>query len=240
MDTIHLSNKGKTLMVAHRGVSGLEKENTMPAFVAAGNRSFYGIETDVHKTLDGKYVCIHDDTTARVAIDDMVVEKTTYDTLRSLMLCDTDGKKGRTDLRIPNLAEYINVCKRYGKYAVLELKNAFEEEDIYEICSIIEELEYLDHVVFISFCLDNLIFLREKYPTQPAQFLVSTFEDGLIDTLLEHKLDLDIRHKALDAEKIAACHAAGIFVNCWTVNDPEIAEKLIAAGVDCITTNILE
>ena len=240
MDTIHLSNKGKTLMVAHRGVSGLEKENTMPAFVAAGNRSFYGIETDVHKTLDGKYVCIHDDTTARVAIDDMVVEKTTYDTLRSLMLCDTDGKKGRTDLRIPSLAEYISVCKRYNKYAVLELKNAFEEEDIYEICSIIEEMEYLDHVVFISFCLDNLIFLRKKYPTQPAQFLVSTFEDGLIDTLLEHKLDLDIRHKALDAEKIAACHAAGIFVNCWTVNDPEIAERLIAAGIDCITTNILE
>ena len=240
MDTIHLSNKGKTLMVAHRGVSGLEKENTMPAFVAAGNRSFYGIETDVHKTLDGKYVCIHDDTTARVAIDDMVVEKTTYDTLRSLMLCDTDGKKGRTDLRIPSLAEYISVCKRYGKYAVLELKNAFEEEDIYEICSIIEEMEYLDHVVFISFCLDNLIFLRKKYPTQAAQFLVSTFEDGLIDTLLEHKLDLDIRHKALDAEKIAACHAADIFVNCWTVNDPEIAEKLIAAGIDCITTNILE
>lgn len=240
MDTIHLSNKGKTLMVAHRGVSGLEKENTMPAFVAAGNRSFYGIETDVHKTLDGKYVCIHDDTTARVAIDDMVVEKTTYDTLRSLMLCDTDGKKGRTDLRIPNLAEYISVCKRYNKYAVLELKNAFEEEDIYEICSIIEDLEYLDHVVFISFCLDNLIFLRKKYPTQPAQFLVSTFEDNLIDTLLEHKLDLDIRHKALDEEKIAACHAAGIFVNCWTVNDPEIAEKLIAAGIDCITTNILE
>ena len=240
MDTIHLSNKGKTLMVAHRGVSGLEKENTMPAFVAAGNRSYYGIETDVHKTLDGKYVAIHDDTTARVAIDDMVVEKTTYDTLRSLMLCDTDGKKGRTDLRIPNLAEYISVCKRYGKYAVLELKNAFEEEDIYEICSIIEEQEYLDHVVFISFCLDNLIYLRKKYPTQAAQYLVSTFEDGLIDTLLEHKLDLDIHYSRLSRELVGALHAAGISVNCWTCGSPEKAYGLIDMGVDFITSNILE
>ena len=140
MDTIHLLNKGKTLMVAHRGVSGLEKENTMPAFVAAGNRSYYGIETDVHKTADGKYILFHDDTTARVAIDNMVVEETAYDTLRALPLTDREGKRGRIDLRMPNLEEYINLCKAYGKDAVLELKNAFEEEDIYEICEIIDEV----------------------------------------------------------------------------------------------------
>ena len=35
-------------MVAHRGVSGLERENTNAAFVAAGQRSYYGIETVVY------------------------------------------------------------------------------------------------------------------------------------------------------------------------------------------------
>ena len=43
-------------MVAHRGVSKLERENTMPAFVAAGNRSYYGIETDIHITRDGRFI----------------------------------------------------------------------------------------------------------------------------------------------------------------------------------------
>ncbi|MBQ4552755.1 MAG: hypothetical protein IJA59_07370, partial [Clostridia bacterium] len=66
--------------VAHRGCSGIEKENTHAAFVAAGNRSYFGIETDVHRTLDGKFICFHDDTTGRVAIDNMVVEQTTFDT----------------------------------------------------------------------------------------------------------------------------------------------------------------
>ena len=70
MNTIKFDKKD-TLIIAHRGLSGIEKENTNAAFVAAGNRSYYGIETDVHKTLDGRYVVFHDDTTGRVAIDDM-------------------------------------------------------------------------------------------------------------------------------------------------------------------------
>ena len=40
-------NKGEIKMIAHRGLSGLERENTCPAFVAAGVKSYYGIETDV-------------------------------------------------------------------------------------------------------------------------------------------------------------------------------------------------
>ena len=38
MDTIRVKEKGKTQMVAHRGLSGIELENTMASFVAAGNR----------------------------------------------------------------------------------------------------------------------------------------------------------------------------------------------------------
>ena len=41
-------------------------------------------------------------------------------------------------------------------------------------------------------------------------------------------------------EVIDALHAEGLEVNCWTVDDPEWAEKLVAMGVDYITTNILE
>ena len=79
MDTLKLE-KGSTLMVAHRGLSGIEKENTMPAFVAAGNRSFFGIETDVHRTADGQFVVIHDDSTKRVAGVDFIIEETDFDT----------------------------------------------------------------------------------------------------------------------------------------------------------------
>lgn len=240
MDTIKIANKANVKMVAHRGLSGIERENTNAAFVAAANRSYFGIETDIHKTVDGKYVLIHDDKTGRVAIDNMVVEESTFDTLRSLILTDKDGTKSRSDIRIPTLEEYIGINKKYGKVAVLELKNAFEENEVYEICDKIAALDYLDGTVFISFCYENLVYIRKKYPTQAAQFLISTYEDDLIERLHAHNLDLDIYHKALTPEIVEKLHAEGITVNCWTVDDPARAEELIAMGVDMITTNILE
>ena len=239
MNTVKFDKK-ETKIIAHRGLSGIEKENTNAAFVAAGNRSYYGIETDVHKTLDGKYVVFHDDTTGRVAIDDMEVEKTTFDCLRNLLLTDIDGKKGRTDIRIPTLQEYISICKKYEKVAVLELKNAFTEDEVYEIVDIIKELGYLPNVVFISFCLENLVFLRKKYPEQEAQFLIDNYEPWLLDTLKEHNLDLDIKYTSLNADNMKELHDAGIKVNCWTCDDPAAGENLASLGIEFITSNILE
>lgn len=239
MNTIKIDKKN-VKMVAHRGCSGLELENTNAAFVAAGNRSYYGIETDIHKTLDGNYVIIHDDNTARVAIDRLEVESSTFDTLRSLILADKDGTKLRTDLRLPTLEEYIGINKKYEKYAVLELKNAFTEAEILEICAKIDAMGYLDHTIFISFCYDNLVYVRRKYPEQACQFLTSKYDDSLIERLKTWNLDLDIRETALTAEIVAELHANDIIVNCWTVDNAERAEELVGYGVDMITTNILE
>lgn len=242
MNTIKIECEKKPLMVAHRGCSGLERENTASSFVAAGNRSYWGIESDVHKTADGKYVIIHDDTTARVAVDDLTVEKSTFDTLRRLTLRNKYSHvKDRADLCIPSLEEYIEICKYYEKEAVLELKNSFEEQDIYEICDIIEGLGYLEHTTFISFDYNNLVYLRRKLPTQSAQYLIGAKGPlNWLDMLKKENLDLDVYHKVLTKDMIDLCHANGITVNCWTVDSKERAEELAAWGVDMITSNILE
>lgn len=227
-------------MIAHRGLSGLEKENTNAAFVAAGNRSYYGIETDVHRTADGHFVLFHDDDTKRVCIDSMVVEDTTYQTLTRLQISDIDDTRGRRDLVIPDLADYIKICKKYEKVCVLELKNNFAPDDIGKIVKIIDDLGYLENLIFISFDLANLQVLRSMLPNQRIQYLLNEYDENTIKILKENKLDLDIKYTALTPEIIAELHDEGIEVNCWTVNDPAHAEMLIAAGVDYITTNILE
>lgn len=239
MDSIKLDTR-TAKMIAHRGLSGIEKENTNAAFIAAGNRSYFGIETDVHKTVDGKFVIIHDDTTGRVAIDDLEVEKSTFETLRKLSLCDIDDKRGRADLHIPTLTEYINTCKRYDKTAVLELKNAFTSDEIAAICDEIKGCDYLENVIFISFVFDNLVRLRELNPESEAQFLVDSYSDDLPRLLASYGFDLDIRYTELNAERIAAVHAVGARVNCWICNDKDRAEELCRWGVDFITSNILE
>jgi glycerophosphoryl diester phosphodiesterase len=242
MDTIKI-NKGAVKMVAHRGASGLERENTVPAFLAAGNRSYFGVETDIHRTADGKYVVIHDETTSRVTrgAANINVEENPYDAVKDLVLPDKDGTTMRQDIRIPLLAEYIHICKKYGKVCVLELKNAFNKEEIREIVAIIREYDYLDKVIFISFVLTNCLTLRELLPQQPVQWLTSNgLTSELMKTLVEQRLGLDSYYKVLTQEVIDALHAEGLEVNCWTVDDPEWAEKLVAMGVDYITTNILE
>ncbi len=239
MNTIKV-NKLNTLLIAHRGLSGIEQENTNAAFIAAGNRSYFGIETDVHVTVDGKFVTIHDDTTKRVAIDDLTIEKSTFDTLRGLTLLSKDGTKNRNDMKIPTLTEYISTCKRYEKTAVLELKNEFTQEDIAKICDEINVLQYLNNVIFISFCFENLVRIRNLYPAQTVQFLTSEYSVELVERLVEHNFDLDILYTELNKENIDLLHSKNIKVNCWTCDDKEAAEKLCSYGIDFITSNILE
>lgn len=240
VNTIKLNCENKPLMVAHRGVSGLEKENTHAAFIAAGNRSYYGIETDIHRTLDGRYVCIHDSNTKRVALDGIVVEECTFETLRRLRLCGIDGRKGREDICIPSFEEYIAICRKYEKTAVPELKGLFTREQVAEICEIAARGEWLDRTVFISFEIENLAFLRELYPCQPAQLLAGSGTECVCEKLNEYGLDLDISHLALTEELADRVHADGHRINVWTVNTLTDAERAVGMGVEFITSNILE
>ena len=239
MDTIKIK-RGTAKMVAHRGVSGLELENTCAAFVAAGNRSYIGVETDVHVTADGKFIIIHDDNTGRVATESMVVEQTDYETLRALQLKQQDGML-RTDLRLPSLEEYLSICKHYDKVCVLELKNPMEEEAVKGIIEVCKAVYSLDKMVFISFAVQNMLYIRKFAPEAEAQYLLAEeITQAHIDTLAEHKLDLDVHYLAMSEDLMNRLHERGIKVNCWTVDDPEIAERLVSWGIDYITSNILE
>ena len=237
-DTIRVGLPG-VRMIAHRGVSGLERENTCAAFVAAGNRSYGGVETDVHRTLDGRYIVVHDDDLRRIAGLDWVIEETDYETLRTVRLTDTDGC-ARADLGLPSLEEYLHICRKYDKDAVLELKNHFEPEDIDGVLETICASGWLARTTLISFDLPNLICVRERLPRQSAQYLVEAIDDGVLETLKTYRLDLDAEYTAVTREWVEACHAAGIRVNVWTVDNPDDARRLAACGVDDITSNILE
>ena len=242
MDTIKVLNK-KVKMIAHRGLSGLEKENTYPAFIAAGNRSYFGLETDIHRTSDGQYVVIHDETTKRVSNEEINinVEENPYSALKDIVLPDIDGSTNRQDIRIPLLIDYLKICKKYEKKAVLELKNHFKEEHIKEVIEIIKKADCLDDMIFISFDFENCRTLRKLLPKSDIQWLLAQeITDDILDTLNEYRLNLDSAYQAITKEVVKKVHALGLTVNCWTCNTKKIADKLIEYGVDYITTNILE
>ena len=244
MDTIRLNSK-HTKIIAHRGLSGIERENTCPAFVAAANRSYFGIETDIHTTRDGKFVIIHDETTERVSLgeNNINVEENDYSVVENIVLPDKDGTKIRQDIKIPLLLEYISICKKYEKICILELKNAFSDEEIKKLVKEIKTTEYIHNVIFISFELENCLKLRKILPEQEIQWLIGRnieVNDELIKILVDNKLDIDIYYKSLNKDNIEKLHSKGIKINCWTCDIKNDAEDLIELGVDFITTNILE
>ena len=242
MNTIKIDSK-QTKMIAHRGLCALERENTCAAFVAAGNRSYFGVETDVHVTHDGQFVIIHDETTDRVSGGryQVNVEQNDYSALAHIILPDVDGTTNRCDIRIPSLEDYVRICKKYEKMCVLEVKNHFAEEDLARMVKEIETLGYLGGMIFISFDWENCVNLRNMLPHARIQWLTDKeVTEQMIASLVENKLDLDIYYERLTADNIAQLHENGVLVNCWTVDNAEFGQRLVDMGVDFITTDILE
>ena len=240
MDTIKLTNKQKTLIIAHRGASGIERENTIPAFVAAGNRSYYGVECDIHVTSDNKYIVYHDEETKRICDRNVVVDETDFATLRAIKIKATGTDEFSDAYKMPTPEEYADVMKRYDKIAVVELKGQMAEQNIREIIDIFKSRYDLGKVIFISFCFENLVCIRKILPAQNVQFLTSKLDDSIIERLAEHKFDLDVHYAQLSEKDVQKLHDKGIKINCWTCDDPQKAQKLIDWGVEYITTNILE
>ncbi len=254
MDTIKI-HKGKTQMVAHAGLFGLEAANTNAGFIAAGNRSYWGVECDVRVAKDGMAV-IHNDTTEGVAPVVITISESTMAEIQSVMLYDRhlfygmenyslspEPKGVRSDLRIPSLEEYIRICKHYGKVCVLELKHPMDAEAIAYVVEAYRKQDYLDRVVFISFYWENLVGVRELLPDCPVQFLTDEkqeFTDEFLDQVAAHGFDLDIHIFTTTGELVERMHERGIKVNVWTCDWPDRAEKLVEWGVDYVTTNILE
>ena len=239
MNTIKYNNQN-TLTVAHRGVSGLERENTAAAFIAAGNRSYFGVETDIYRTSDGRFVVNHDGNALRVGGVNVAMEQAPMELLQEVVLYDMDGSKDRYDLRLPTVENYLSICKRYEKVCVLELKSQFTPEETQKLIELIEKYDYLANVIFISFHYSDLEHVKALRPDQTCQYLTGDNSDEMIAKLVADKMDIDIIHTALTEERVTAMHAAGIKVNCWTVDDPARGEELASWGVDFITSNILE
>lgn len=240
MDNIRISH-GAVRMVAHRGLSALERENTCAAFVAAGVRSYYGIETDVHVTSDGRYIISHDSSLKRCSGGiDITVETTPYDILHSVPLLDVNDGPHRSDLFPPPLEDYLSICRKYGKKSILELKGLIEEKHIAGIVGTVKDAGHFEDTVFISFTPENLVNVRKLDADAEMQLLVCEGKKEHLEFLKTYRAGADFGFWTMTKELVDAVHAIGREVNVWTVDKPEDAARMIEIGVDYITSNILE
>jgi glycerophosphoryl diester phosphodiesterase len=170
----------------------------------------------------------------------MSVEGSTFAELRAVRMKDKDGVTERADLFLPTLDEYICICRKYDKQAILELKNKMQPHEVWEIAECVKALGWFDRTTFISFSGENLVALREKFPSASAQYLTGECTEEEMQFMLDNRLDADLCGYCVTPERVARLHEAGLVVNVWTLDTLEHAQMAKAAGVDMITSNILE
>lgn len=227
-------------MIAHRGYSKYELENTKEAFLAAANRSYFGIETDVTLLKDRSMVLFHDDDLVRLAESTTKIRDLTFKEAMRIEL-KAKGTYHTYNYHISTPLEYLRICKHYNKYPVIELKWGMDNEAVDKLMEMILEEDMYDKSMIICYTFSTILYLKEKYPTYHTQFLLGMlYTEEIINKCLENKINIDLRWDLITKELVDKFHKQNLEVNAWTVDDKDTYEKLKEYGVDYITTNILE
>ncbi|MDD4184314.1 MAG: glycerophosphodiester phosphodiesterase family protein [Candidatus Izemoplasmatales bacterium] len=227
-------------MIAHRGLSGIETENTINAFIAAANRSYFGIECDVQAAKDGKLIITHDDTLLRLGLLNIHIPSYTYDEIKRFTLIDRKTGNLNDKIVIPLFSDYLCVCHTYQKHAVIELKEGLSLANIDNCIELIDKEYDQNDVSIISFNDKYLSYVRKNHPKINLYYLTNKMDDKVYDLCEKNQFNLDVLASEINEADVKKFHLVGLKVCVYTVNDKEQAEKLIKMGVDYITTDILE
>src|SRR5699024_6743900 len=134
--------------IGHRGLSGLKPENAIPAFDECGIKGIFGVETDIRRTSDGHYVCIHDATVDRTTDGTGRVSDMTLSEIRSLTINFGADIGSYTDLKIPTLKEMLMSCMEYGTVPMLDLY--IDLEDVDDLVEEVTNLGFESSAIYTS------------------------------------------------------------------------------------------
>lgn len=228
--------------ISHRGESADAPENTLESFALARQRATDGSECDVHFTHDGKLVVCHDNTTERMGDRILNVELADAEAVRSVNVAGKfRGKYGT--VRIPFFAEALREIGP-GRKFYIELKNGTPELAEGVKAALAAGPLAPEQTVIISFSYGACVYAKKIMPQYRTLWLAGA-DAGTVEELIAKLkaggldgVDLQYRVESLTTPAaIKAIHDAGLFMSVWTVDDAEAARKLIAAGVDAITSN---
>lgn len=159
-----LAGRPKPLIMAHRGNSARCPENTLPAFRMALADGADALETDLHVSTDGVFMCIHDGTLDRTTNGSGPVEARTCAELQRF-----DASYGRPEFAgasIPRLEEVIALLPPNVALG-LELKS-----DAFLAADVCERLEatlraggVVDRAFALSFSEARLDAIRRYAPS---------------------------------------------------------------------------
>lgn len=211
-------NTVQPLLLGHRGAPKRARENTIEAFRLALEAGLDGLELDVHRTQDGILAIYHD-----FDLNGLSIARSSWATLRQAAPW------------MPRLEEVFELAESFPHARLnLELKSQPGESDGREqaLAEALRAWPQREQAWVSSF--DPFALLRlSKLGLEPLALLYAHQE--ILDLLPCLPVQgVHPHHSLLDQAKVAAFKQKGLFVYTWTVNDLELARRLLAWGVDGI------
>lgn len=234
------------LVVAHRGASLDQPENTLPAFESAISAGAEVVELDVRLSADGVAVVMHDPEVSRATDGRGFVHELTLQELKRL---DAAGGRGER-AEVATLREVLEAVS--GRAGVdLEIKNipgepAFDSPTESVLAAALRDLEAVSFDGDVLISSFNMITLERSLamaPDIPTGFLtVASIEPSAALAYARgagHVWVLPQVGALLRAGEgfVRAAHDAEIRVGTWTVDEPETMATLFAWGVDAVASN---
>ncbi|MFK0191637.1 glycerophosphodiester phosphodiesterase [Kitasatospora sp. NPDC090308] len=218
--------KSRVRAVAHRGDPYLHRENTLPAVSAALAAGADAVEVDVQLTRDGVPVLLHDRSLERLWNDQRQINRVTLDQLEELA---TPG------LRIPTLAETLQaVAATDGARLMIDLDDSAPAAVTWQVVS---ELRMESRVAFCGPVV-AMLAVRELAPGAEISLTWKRLQ------LPKQRLLAELRPSYLnppfglvDERLVASVHDAGLGLATWTVDLRRTMRRMIALGVDSLTSN---
>lgn len=219
-----MSESTVPLIVAHRGASGLEPENTLRSFRRAEELGADALELDLRVTRDAHLVDVHDPNVDRVTNGSGMVASMTLSELRRL-----DAGLGE---QIPTFEEVLHST---ALPIHAELKTAEAVEPLVQLLS---EQDGFDRVTTMSF--DSAMVRQVKYDAPDASVgLISwSWSENVVRSAHSVGASLvSLWWDTVSREVVERCREVCLRVCVWTVNDPGEMRRLIDVGVDAIVTD---
>ena len=242
--SISAVNINEITLTAHRGLSAIEPENTLPAFKAACEAKYNYVEFDIEPTSDGKWIVMHDDDLRRTTNGHGKITERTLAEVSALKIDNGANIENYTDLRVPTFEETMALLDRYypNTKPMIEIKSIGKNN----LDSLIEFFkDYAARgrsTIVISFDKDIIDTLYKECPEQTYWLLTSELSDEAVDFCKNHgnmRAAFNGNNTKNTDSVINAAIDAGIPLAAWTVDSPDTLKNLYDLGVRYVTTNFI-
>ncbi|MFE9312754.1 glycerophosphodiester phosphodiesterase [Streptomyces sp. NPDC088353] len=215
------------LTIGHRGVMGVEPENTLRSFVAAQQAGLDVIELDLHLSKDGALVVMHDDKVDRTTDGSGAIADKTLAELRSL-----DAGRGE---RIPVFEEVLDAVRSPLQAEIKDVAAA------HALAEVLHERDLVSRVEVSSFHDEAIAEIARLVPGVRTALVASRYDSEVVERATAAgaaTVCLNIRRLTL--EIVEHARRADLRIIGWVVNTLDHLRLVRALELDGATTDYPE